>query len=102
LPSDVGAAIVLYLRFGRPRCTCRRVFLRHRAPVRGFAHSITVSTIVRRALIGAGSILFGKEHTYSATRWPRTCSGKRSPSMRSANYSVIKVQTQPPSMRRWT
>jgi len=54
LPSDVGEAIAVYLRFGRPRCTCRRVFLRHRAPVRGFAHSITVSTIVRRALIGAG------------------------------------------------
>jgi len=54
LPCDVGEAIALYLRFGRPRCTCRRVFLRHRAPVRGFAHSITVSTIVRRALINAG------------------------------------------------
>jgi site-specific recombinase XerD len=54
LPSDVGKAIALYLRFGRPRCACRRVFLRHRAPIRGFAHSITVSTIVRRALIEAG------------------------------------------------
>lgn len=54
LLCDVGEAIALYLRFGRPRCTCRRVFLRHRAPVCGFAHSITVSTIVRRALINAG------------------------------------------------
>jgi site-specific recombinase XerD len=54
LPYDVGEAIALYLRFARPRCTCRRVFLRHMAPVRGFAHSITVSTIVRRALIRAG------------------------------------------------
>jgi site-specific recombinase XerD len=54
LPSDIGEAIALYLRFGRPCCSCRRVFLRHRAPVRGFAHSITVSTIVRRALIAAG------------------------------------------------
>lgn len=54
LPSEVGEAIALYLRFGRPRCTCRRVFLRHKAPVRGFAHSVTVSTIVRRALRGAG------------------------------------------------
>jgi integrase len=54
LPSDIGEAIASYLRFGRPCCTCRRVFLRHRAPVRGFAHSITVSTIVRRALIDAG------------------------------------------------
>jgi site-specific recombinase XerD len=54
LPSDIGEAIALYLRFGRPCCTCRRVFLRQRAPVRGFAHSITVSSIVRRALIDAG------------------------------------------------
>jgi integrase len=50
----VGQAIAIYLRFGRPRCVCRRVFLRHRAPIQGFAHSITVSTIVRRALIRAG------------------------------------------------
>jgi len=54
LPDDAGEAIALYLRSGRPRCSCRRVFLRHRAPLRGFAHSITVSTIVRRALIHAG------------------------------------------------
>lgn len=54
LPTDVGEAIAHYLRSGRPRCACRRVFLRHRAPLRGFGHSITVSTIVRRALISAG------------------------------------------------
>ena len=54
LPADVGEAIAIYLRSGRPRCVCRHVFLRHRAPIRGFAHSITVSTIVRRALIRAG------------------------------------------------
>jgi site-specific recombinase XerD len=54
LPTDVGEAIALYLRSGRPCCACRRVFLRHRAPLRGFAHSITVSSIVRRALIEAG------------------------------------------------
>lgn len=54
LPADVGEAIAIYLRSGRPRCSCRRVFLRHRAPISGFAHSITVSTIVRRALISTG------------------------------------------------
>jgi integrase len=30
------------------------ILLGHLAPIRGFAHSITVSTIVRRALIRAG------------------------------------------------
>jgi site-specific recombinase XerD len=54
LADDAGEAIALYLHSGRPCCSCRRVFLRHRAPLRGFAHSITVSTIVRRALIHAG------------------------------------------------
>ena len=54
LPADVGGAIVAYLQSDRPRCSSRRVFLRHRAPVRGFAHTITVSSIVRRALIEAG------------------------------------------------
>jgi site-specific recombinase XerD len=59
LPADVGGAIVAYLQSGRPRCSSRRVFLRHRAPVRGFAHTITVSSVVRRALIRAG-IDFGR------------------------------------------
>lgn len=54
IPADVGEAIAIYLRSGRPRCVCRHVFLRHRAPIHGFAHSITVSTIVRRSLIRAG------------------------------------------------
>src|ERR1017187_526057 len=54
LPADVGEAIATYLRSDRPRCSSRRVFLRHRAPIRGFAHTITVSSIVRRTLIRAG------------------------------------------------
>jgi site-specific recombinase XerD len=54
LPSDVGEAIATYLRSDRPRCSSRRVFLRHSAPIRGFAHTITVSSIVRRTLIRAG------------------------------------------------
>lgn len=54
LPNDVGEAIATYLRSDRPRCSSRRVFLRHAAPIRGFAHTITVSSIVRRTLIRAG------------------------------------------------
>jgi site-specific recombinase XerD len=54
LPIDVGEAIAIYLRSGRPRCADRRVFLRHRAPLRGFGDSSTVSTIVCRALSRAG------------------------------------------------
>lgn len=54
LPKDVGEAIVDYLRHGRPPCTSRRVFLRARAPVRGFLTQCAVGTIVRHALLRAG------------------------------------------------
>jgi len=54
LLNDVGAALATYLYSGRPQCSCRRVFVNHRAPVSGFAHTITVSSIVRRLLIRTG------------------------------------------------
>ncbi len=50
LPSDVGKAVARYLRHGRPACSCRRVFVRARAPRRGFATTGAVCTIVKRAL----------------------------------------------------
>jgi site-specific recombinase XerD len=54
LPADVGEALALYLRHGRPSCSCRRVFIRDRAPRIGFANSIAISTLVMRALERAG------------------------------------------------
>lgn len=54
LPRDVGAALAAYLRTARPPCPTRWVFLRMKAPLRGFNHPSTVSTIVRRALARAG------------------------------------------------
>jgi site-specific recombinase XerD len=53
LPHDVGAAIAAYLRAGRPRCSTRALFIRSKAPLRGFANSIAISTIVHRALARA-------------------------------------------------
>lgn len=53
LPKDVGAAIVAYLQHGRPRTSCRRVFLRAKAPVRGFLGPSAVSTVVRHAIVRA-------------------------------------------------
>lgn len=53
LPVDVGQALAAYLRRGRPACRTRRVFVRTRAPRRGFAHSAALSAIVRRALARA-------------------------------------------------
>jgi integrase/recombinase XerD len=54
LLKDVGDAIVDYLRHGRPASHSRRVFLRARAPVRGFLGQSTVGTIVRHALLRHG------------------------------------------------
>ena len=53
LPA-VGEALATYLRWDRPPVTTRRVFVRRKAPLRGFARSASVSTIVRRALVRAG------------------------------------------------
>jgi site-specific recombinase XerD len=54
LAADVGAALAAYLRHDRPRSVSRRVFLRHRAPLVGFANSSTISSLVMRALKHAG------------------------------------------------
>ena len=50
LPTDVGAAIATYLRHGRPRSTSRRVFLRSKAPIRGFMRQGSVGSMIRHAL----------------------------------------------------
>jgi site-specific recombinase XerD len=54
LPADVGKAIAAYLRHGRPVSTSRRVFLRARAPVRGFLGVGGIDSIIRHALERAG------------------------------------------------
>jgi site-specific recombinase XerD len=54
LATDVGAALAAYLRHDRPRSAARKVFLRHRAPLVGFANSSTISSLVMRALKHAG------------------------------------------------
>lgn len=54
LTSEVGKVIAAYLRCGRPQSTSRRVFLRAKAPVRGFRGSSGVGSIVRHRLQRAG------------------------------------------------
>ena len=54
IPQDVGDALATYLRQARPRCDTRRVFVRVRAPHRGFSSSVAIANIVRRALRRAG------------------------------------------------
>jgi len=54
LPAEVGKAIAAYLRRGRPDSASRRVFLRAKAPIRGFRGASGVGSIVRHSLIRAG------------------------------------------------
>jgi site-specific recombinase XerD len=54
LPVEAGAAMADYLRQARPDCSSRRVFIRHKAPLAGFANSIAICSLVDRALERAG------------------------------------------------
>jgi site-specific recombinase XerD len=54
LPKDVGEALAKYLLHGRPRCSTRRIFVRIRAPLRGFMDSSAIYSMVRRAFDRAG------------------------------------------------
>jgi site-specific recombinase XerD len=54
MPPDVGAAVVAYLRDGRPKSSCRRLFLRTLAPRVGFASGSAVTMVAKTALKRAG------------------------------------------------
>jgi site-specific recombinase XerD len=54
LPTDVGEALAAYLKRGRPSSDCRRVFLRHHAPFRGFAETGAIRGVLDRACARAG------------------------------------------------
>lgn len=54
LPAEVGEAIADYLQHGRPRSSSRSVFLRAKAPFRGFRGQQSVGKLVTHALAHAG------------------------------------------------
>ena len=54
IPPDVGAAVVAYLRDGRPKSPCRRLFLRTLAPRVGFLSGGAITWIAKTALKCAG------------------------------------------------
>jgi site-specific recombinase XerD len=62
LPADVGQALATYLQRGRPQSPSRRVFLRAKAPRRGFRGASGVGSVVRHCLLRAGL----KAPTYGA------------------------------------
>ncbi len=54
IPPDVGAAIVAYLRNGRPKSSCRQLFIRTLAPHVGFASGCAITMIAKTALDRVG------------------------------------------------
>jgi integrase len=54
IPTDVGAAIATYLRNGRPKSSCRRLFIRAIAPHVGFASGCAITMIAKTALDRVG------------------------------------------------
>jgi len=54
IPPDVGVAIVAYLRNGRPKSSCRRLFVRTLAPHVGFASGCAITMIAKAALDRVG------------------------------------------------
>ncbi|MGH8568446.1 MAG: site-specific integrase [Gammaproteobacteria bacterium] len=54
LPMEAGKAIAAYLRRGRPPSTSRRLFLRAKAPIRGFRGASGIGSIARHSLKRAG------------------------------------------------
>jgi site-specific recombinase XerD len=59
LTHDVGEAIAEYLLRGRPPCSSRCVFVRHKAPIGEFSNYMAISSIAHRALerVGVGDDL---------------------------------------------
>jgi site-specific recombinase XerD len=54
LPKEVGRALARYLRYGRPSCTCRNVFVRSVAPYDRPLTPVNISGVTRSALRRAG------------------------------------------------
>lgn len=67
LLEDVGLAIIDYLKFGRPKCDCRNIFVRHRPPVDAFSSS-GIYNLVSNYIGKAGLLTQDKKHGPHALR----------------------------------
>ena len=67
LPTDVGQALASYLEQARPHSACRKVFLRHLAPVGGLT-GMAIRHVARAAIRRAGitGVCLGS-HTFRHT-----------------------------------
>lgn len=53
LPNDVGNALAHYIRYARPKCLDRQIFICSRPPYKSLQTQSDIGSIVRRALIAA-------------------------------------------------
>lgn len=67
LLEDVGLAIIDYLKFGRPKCTCHNIFVRHRPPLDSFS-SGAIYNLVSNYIGKAGLLTQGKKRGPHALR----------------------------------
>lgn len=110
LPADVGAAIVAYLRRGRPMVTVREVFVRAIAPWSPLARG-SVSLIVRRACrragitpVGAHRLRHGVACAMVAKRVPLAQIGqvlRHSSPITTAGYARVDVDQLRTLARPW-
>jgi integrase/recombinase XerD len=61
LLADVDHALADYIRFGRPSCPAREIFVRHVAPISPLGKRNNLWPVMRRALRAAGIELSGRE-----------------------------------------
>jgi site-specific recombinase XerD len=74
LPADVGEAVATYVRRGRPKASCRAIFLTNRAPLR-IASSGVIKAIVRSACLRAGVPPFGAHRLRHTAATRMLCNG---------------------------
>lgn len=68
LLEDVGNAIIDYLKFGRPKCDCKNVFVRHKPTVTSFTNGSGIYTMVANYIGRAGLLTKGKKRGPHALR----------------------------------
>ena len=68
LLADVDDALADYLRRGRPACTAREIFLRHKKPIAPFAHGNSHWAVMARALRAAAILDAGPRRGFHRLR----------------------------------
>ena len=97
LTPEVGKAIARYLRHDRPRCDCRRVFLRYRVPYIALSDTQAITSLVQRVAAEGGNRVSAEGGTiFLGTVSPQTCCAMVPLSTRSVKCFGIAAQIAPP------